>query len=137
MLKRKSTRVLRDHSLNKSSKDSNSLKLYCKEAIDVNKLLLIFKSDHKEDFMDSSNNMSELKKPIKPKQTGNKLRKSYVAYTNKEKIEFLLLANEIGCKKAAMQRKICWSTAKAWLKKDEALHHVNKSYVKILEGELL
>ena len=57
--------------------------------------------------------------------TGMKKRK-YKSYSNKDKIEFLQLAAEIGRKKAAHNKRISWSTAKTWLKKDEKIRQTEK-----------
>jgi len=104
--------------------------LYCKEKINTRLLFIKISSinarNDKLCAQSTKNNPSaEYKK---------KSRKSYIAYTNAEKIDFLLLAAKVGAKKAAIQMRICWSTAKAWLKKEEALQQINQSYITVLQG---
>jgi hypothetical protein len=62
------------------------------------------------------------------------VRKSYVKYSNKNKIDFFDMANKVGYKKAAMNMRISWSTAKAWVKKDEFFKQFKNSYVHVLES---
>jgi len=71
--------------------------------------------------------------PTQHSDTNKPGRKSYVKYSNKDKIDFFDLANKIGYKKAASNMKISWSTAKAWVKKDEFLKQFKNSYVRVLE----
>jgi len=83
--------------------------------------------------------------PMKPGRIENKrrnlykriikrsiIRKTYKSYTNKEKITYLDLAEKKGYKRAAEILKICWSTAKAWIKRHENFKMNNGSYIKYL-----
>lgn len=64
-------------------------------------------------------------------------RKSYMKYSNSDKINFFKLASKVGHKKAAADMNISWSTAKAWVKKDDYLKQFNNSYARTLECTLL
>lgn len=74
------------------------------------------------------------KRNVKASLDGEHRRRSYQAYSNERKIEFLTLSQQIGAKRAAEQMKIIWTTAKAWIKRDESLKKShNSSYADILK----
>ena len=62
-------------------------------------------------------------------------KRVYKSYCNDDKISYLKLAKRVGYKKAALAMAVSWSTAKTWVKKDEALRRKKSSLTQQLLGK--
>jgi len=73
----------------------------------------------------------------KHKNNVNVRRNGYAKYSNGDKINFLVLVSKVGWKEAASKMNLPLTTAKVWIKKDEKLRTIHKSYKQLLIGNLI